>query len=273
MADAFIGSEAITAGKLTPYKLRSRFAAIYPDVYVPNDVEVTAKLRAQACWLWSRRRGALAGFSASALHGAKWIDARRPAEILYDNRHTPPGIRAYRDQAAEDEIEVLSGMRVTTPARTALDIACRHPLQTAVTAIDSLAQATDLKLADMDALAQRHPGRRGIKRARVSLRLVDPGAESPRETWLRLVLIGAGFPRPRTQIPVYDQLGLLIARLDLVAAEYEGDHHEDEAMHSVQRQLADVGLECDADEARRSCGRLAARSRSSFAALKARLPA
>lgn len=29
------------------------------------------------------------------------------------------------------------------------------------------------------------------------------------------------------------------------------DGDEDEAMHSVQQQLADAGLECDADEARR----------------------
>jgi hypothetical protein len=63
------------------------------------------------------------------------------------------------------------------------------------------------------------------------LGLVDAGAESPRETWLRLLLIRAGFPRPQTQIPVYDEYGLLVAVLDMgwedikVAADYEGDHH------------------------------------------------
>jgi hypothetical protein len=28
-----------------------------------------------------------------------------------------------------------------------------------------------------------------------------PGAQSPKETWLRLLLIQAGLPRPQTQIP------------------------------------------------------------------------
>ena len=56
-------------------------------------------------------------------------------------------------------------------------------------------------------------------------------APSRRETWLRLLLIRAGFPRPETQIPVYDEYGQLVAELDMgwrdikVAAEYDGDHH------------------------------------------------
>jgi hypothetical protein len=34
------------------------------------------------------------------------------------------------------------------------------------------------------------------------LDLDDPGAQSPKETWLRLLVIRAGYPRPTTQIPV-----------------------------------------------------------------------
>jgi hypothetical protein len=81
------------------------------------------------------------------------------------------------------------------------------------------------------AAAERHPGRRGIRRARATLSLVDPGAESPRESWLRLLLVSQGFPRPTTQIPVYDEFGLLVARFDMgweelkIAVDYDGDHH------------------------------------------------
>jgi YD repeat-containing protein len=231
MREAFIGSEAVATGRLTPYALRSRFTAIYPDVYLPNDTEITAITRGRAAWLWSRRRGVLAGFSAAALHGAKWVSAHRPAEILYVNRHAPSGIRTHSDRVAEDEVQIVGGLPVTTPARTALDLACRCPPGEAVAAIDALAHATDLKLADVELVAQRYPGRRGSRRARATLELVDAGAESPRESWLRLLLIRAGFPRPQTQIPVYDEFGQLIARLDMgwedirVAAEYDGDHH------------------------------------------------
>jgi hypothetical protein len=231
MGEPFIGSEAVASGIATKYALRSRFVPIHPDVYVAADTELTARVRAHAAWLWSRRRGVVAGRSASALHGAKWIDDRASAELLYDCRRPPNGIRTWSDRVAEDEIQQITGIPTTTPARTALDLACRYPVEKAVAAIDALARATDLKTIDVEVLADRYAGRRGIRRARVALSLVDPGAESPPETWLRLLLIRAGFPPPRTQIPVYDGYGALVAVLDMgwedikLAVEYEGDHH------------------------------------------------
>lgn len=233
MVQPFLGSEAVASGRFSPYALRSRFVAIYPDVYLPAGTEVTATMRARAAWLWSRRRAVIAGRSASALHGAKWVKAAKPAELIYDNRHCPAGVRTWADRLADDEVEVIDGIVVTTPVRTALDLACRYPIGEAVAAIDALARATHLKVADVELLAERYKGRRGIRRARRALALVDPGAESPRETWLRLLLIRAGFPPPQTQIPIHDDYGALVAVLDMgwqhikVAADYDGDHHRD----------------------------------------------
>jgi hypothetical protein len=132
---------------------------------------------------------------------------------------------------ADDEITVLRDVPVTTPARTALDLARRYPTERAVAAIDALANATRLKPTEIDELVQRYRGHRGVALARKTLALVDSGAESPRETWLRLLLIRAGFPSPTTQFVVRDEYGQPIARLDLawpdlkIAIEYEGDHH------------------------------------------------
>jgi hypothetical protein len=231
MGDPFIGSEAIASGTLTPYALRSRFVALYPDVYLSPDTKMTAIIRAKAAWLWSGRRGVVAGQSAAALHGAKWVDDRKPAELLWPNRRPPRGIRTWSDRVYDDEVELIDGVRVTTPARTALDIACRYSLGRAVAAIDALARKTRLKMADVELLADRHNGRRGIRKARAVLDLVDPGAESPQETWLRLVVIRHNFPRPKTQIPVYDEFGVLVGVFDLgwedmkIAMDYEGEHH------------------------------------------------
>lgn len=63
------------------------------------------------------------------------------------------------------------------------------------------------------------------------LDLVDEGAQSPKETWLRLLLVDAGFPRPQTQIPVlapdgYPRYFLDMGWTDLmVAVEYDGEQH------------------------------------------------
>jgi hypothetical protein len=231
MAEPFIGSAALAAGTLTRHALRTRYRAMHHDVYIAKDADVTAVLRAKACWLRSRGHGVLAGFSAAALHGARWIDAGLPATIIDTNRRRTPGITVWADEITDDETCVREGLRVTTPVRTALDLARRYPVDAAVVAIDALTRATRLKVPDIESAARQYPGRRGLKRALMALDLVDPGAESPPETRLRLLIVRAGFPRPQTQIPVYDQYGALIGIVDMgwrelrIAVEYEGDHH------------------------------------------------
>ena len=245
MDQPFLGSEALRAGLLTPHALRSRFVAVHKDVYVERGTELTALMRARAAFLRSRRRGVLAGLSASVLHGAKWIDPSHPAAIIDTNRRPTRGVRAWADSIEDDEICLVGGMPVTTPARTALDIASHYPVDSAVGFLDALSRATDLKLADVELLAQRYKGRRGNARARPALELVDAGAESPRETWLRLVLVRAGFPRPQTQLRIRDEYGQVIARADMgwenvkIAADYDGAHHRTPAQFDYDIRRAE----------------------------------
>jgi hypothetical protein len=231
MSEPFIGSEALVRGRLTKSQLRTRYTRLFPDVYVDPDIEMTAALRAAAGWLWARRRGVVAGFSAAALHGSKWVADITAVELIHDNRHRLPGIQTRGDRLEQDEIEMVAGIPVTSPARTALDLGCWYPRTEAVAAIDALGRATDLKMSDVDLLLERYPGRRGIRQARIALGLFDAGAQSPKETWLRLLLIQAGLPRPQTQIPVRGEFGETIAYLDMgwedvkVAVEYDGEQH------------------------------------------------
>jgi Protein of unknown function (DUF559) len=91
-------------------------------------------------------------------------------------------------------------------------------------------RATPFSLEDVLLLAKRNPGARGLRRLRMALPVVDGGAASPKETWLRLLLTDAGIPAPTTQIPVHENWRL-VAVLDMgwkkykVAVEYDGDHH------------------------------------------------
>jgi very-short-patch-repair endonuclease len=231
MIEPFIGNEAIAAGLMSKSQLAMRFRRLFPGVYVERDVDMTAELRAKAGWLWTGRRGVVAGFAAAALHGSKWADDARVVELIHDNRRGPPGIQPYGDRIDEDEIKLVAGMPVTSPARTALDLGCWYPTMTAVAGIDALARATKIDAADVESLARRCAGRRGIVRARRALDLFDPGAQSPKESWLRIVLIQAGLRRPQTQIPVHNEVGSTIAYLDMgwedvkVAVEYDGEQH------------------------------------------------
>jgi hypothetical protein len=223
--------EAIASGAMSKSQLATLFRRLFPDVYVERDVEVTAALRAKAGWLWSGRRGVVAGFAAAALHGSRWVDDAQVVELIHDNRRGPPGIQPRGDRIEADEIQLVAGMRVTSPVRTALDFGCWYPTMAAVAGIDALASATEIKAADVELLCRRYAGRRGIARARLAADLFDPGAQSPKESWLRVVLIQAGLPRPQTQIPVFDEVGGAFAYLDMgwdevkIAVEYDGDQH------------------------------------------------
>jgi hypothetical protein len=194
-----IGTEAIAGGYVTRRTLRSRFQPVYRNVYVPTGHELTAVSRGVAAWLWSGREAALAGLSAAALHGARWIDPALPAELYRQNGKPVDGIVIHRDELPDDELCTMRGIAATTPARTAFDLGRRKGLTRAVIRVDALAHATRLEVTDVGALIQSHPGVRGLVQLRQVLRLMDAGAESPQETRTRLLLVRSGLPKPETQ--------------------------------------------------------------------------
>lgn len=244
----FIGSEALASGALTPYELRRYYRAVMPNVYLGRRIEPSLRQRTQAAWLWSGRSAVVAGLSASLLHGARWVDDGAPVELIWRNARSPRQVVTRADFLAAGETRPIAGMSVTTPARTAFDIGRRGPLGDAVARVDSLLAATRFAVDDVVAMAGEHVGARGLGQLRRVLDLADAGAESPRETWLRLLLVGAGYPRPRTQIPVISPDGRRRYYLDMgweerrLAVEYDGDHHRSDPVQFSRdvRRLADV---------------------------------
>ena len=124
MAEPFIGSEAVATGEIVKSALRTKYTKLFRDVYVNRGTEVTAQVLARAGWLWSGRQGIIAGMSASALYGAKWIGTARPLEMIHSNRNRLAGLRIRSDRIEQDEFQLVDGIPVTTPARTVLDLAC-----------------------------------------------------------------------------------------------------------------------------------------------------
>jgi very-short-patch-repair endonuclease len=220
-----LGTEALASGKLTRRDLMRSYTRIHRNVYWPVGVELTARDRALAAWLWSRGEATLVGTSAAAMHGTKWLPADAPAELSYTRGPAPSGIVVYRGTLAGDEVCVRGSVDCTTPARTAYDIGRRVPGDTAIIRIDALLNATRCSVAEIERVADRYPGARHIRRLRDALDLVDGGAESPKETELRLLLVRDGLPRPVTQIRVGKR------RIDMgwpewkVGVEYDGEQH------------------------------------------------
>jgi hypothetical protein len=191
-----------------------------------------------AAWLWSGRRGIIGGRAAAALHGAKWVDDSTPIDILGPFNHPPPGIIVRRERIGAEDVIEMRGLRVTNPARTAFDLARHLPRALAVTHLDALSAAAGLSAADVAPLIDRHKGARGVRQCQTALALMDGGSQSPKESWLRLLLVDAGLPRPVTQLRITD--GCLVAYLDLgwdepmVALEYDGDQHRTDRSQYVR---------------------------------------
>lgn len=100
-------------------------------------------------------------------------------------------------------------------ARTAFDLGRHLPRRKAVARLDALASATGIIGANVLPLAERHKGARGVRRLKAALSIMDGSAQSPKETWLRLLLIDGGLPAPKTQIMVHNGDFYPLAYLDL----------------------------------------------------------
>ncbi len=175
------GWEAVEAGMLSVRELRRFYLPVYPGVHVPRGAELSAVQRSRAAWLWARRRGVIAGLSAAAMLGAKWIEPGLPAELIHTNRRQPGMLIVHSDDVAIDETQRVDGMTVTAAARIAFDIGRRLEIEIDVQRVDALLNATDVKVSDIESVAASHPGVRGLTRLRRTLELVDGGAESPYE--------------------------------------------------------------------------------------------
>ena len=120
-----IGSEAVARGDLTRHELQRWHSPVFPGVYAAQGKQLSLRDRTEAAWLWSRRGGIVAGVAASALHGAQWVDADVPIELIWPNTRPPQGIIAREQTFADDEVTRVAGIPVTTLARTACDLG-RH---------------------------------------------------------------------------------------------------------------------------------------------------
>jgi hypothetical protein len=231
MGEVIRASEAISEGKLTRGAVRWNFRPIFPDVHVPREQQLSIQNRIAGAWLWSKRRAVITGRAAAAIHGALWIDDLSPIELIHPNCHPPPGVITRRERIGQDEVVEREGMAVASPQRTAFDLGRFLPRGAAVANLDALGRATGVSAQELTPFTIRYKGARGVARFKASIELLDAGAQSPKETWLRLLLIDGGFPRPKTQIPVLDDDGFAFAFLDMgwdeikVAVEYDGEQH------------------------------------------------
>jgi very-short-patch-repair endonuclease len=238
----FRGPEAVAAGRLTRGALRGpRFRHLGADTYVSAAVPDDARLAVHAAWVRAGSGAVVVGWSACRWWGCDVLPwPPPPVELAAPDQRlrTAPGLWVCRSRIRDADVVVEDGVRVTTPLRTAYDLAVRSGLDTGIVAADGLGHLGKFSAADLLALGEALGPRRGCRKIAEVARLMDPKAESPQETRVRLRILRAGLPHPVTQYEVYSG-DREVARVDFawpeheVALEYDGWNHTDDDRRGI----------------------------------------
>ena len=155
------------------------------------------------------------------------------------------------------DIESTTGIPVTSPERTVIDLAPLLDDEHLLGALDNIlwrrrSTASRATRQSLRECLDRHRGRRGRFRLETLLPLATDRSDSIPESAFRLRFIRAGFPDPAPNQNVYDRNGRFIAMPDLqlleyrMAFDYEGDHHRTDA-RQWRKDLRRVPLLEDAE--------------------------
>jgi hypothetical protein len=213
--------------------LRRALRGVYADALVPWDVDLRARALAlvvpdggvvslrTAAWRWGGDVTAM----GSHLREPP-IDLMAPAGSSAPRR---PGVAGRSAGLEQPDICLHHGIPVTSPLRTAADLARLLRRPDALASLDALLRIPGLDGGIVLAELDRFAGHRGVVQARELAAIADRRSESPMESRTRLRALDAGFPPFEPQVEVFDGQGAFVARLDLgrraerKAVEYDGD--------------------------------------------------
>ena len=216
---------------------------VWPGVYADAGYDLTAEQRCWAAVLASgggppasapgrparRLRAVACGRTAARLWGMPLVDDDDPAtgaqERLVDEvavgthlrtvRHEDRVLRRHRLRLAPGELtRTASGLVVTTPLRTLVDLCGSLAADAAVCAVDHALHRGLVRpeqLAEVVATRHAGPGSTALAQA---LAAADGRAESPGESLTRLLLRPV-LPDLEPQVELFDAAGRVVARFDL----------------------------------------------------------
>jgi hypothetical protein len=179
---AFLGSEAIRRGLLTPDQLRgSSWRRLLRDAYADSNMPLDHDLLIDAASLLIPPGAVITGRSAAHFWGIKVAGPTDPVEVLTppDQRFGPiRGIQVHTGRIPAEETIRAADIPVTSPLRTMWEVARRHQPADAVAIIDALAARRRISGPELLGYAQTHRGEYGARKAEMAFELVEPLAES-----------------------------------------------------------------------------------------------
>ena len=223
-------------------------------VYVAAHVGDGVWLRARAAALVLPEHCVVADRCAAWLHGIDLLDLveldvvpRLEAVSVGGNQATHrSGLFGGKRDLRRSEITVVEGVAVTTPIRTACDVACLRGRYRALAALDAFRREFAISDADLVGILPRYVKRRGCVQLRELVALSTDRADSQMESWVRLMMHDEGLPPPAAQVwvelPDWGRVRVENAYEHLrIGVEYDGEEFhtsEDDREHDRLRREA-----------------------------------
>lgn len=200
--------------------------------------------------------GAVTGWAACRLRGANFFDGleadrrtRMPVPLAIGatgHIRKDSAVHISRERLDPDEVVVRYGVPCTREQRALFDEMRRlRDLREAVVAMDMMAAARLVSIAQMRAYASLRQGWKLTRALPRALDLASERSKSPNETRMRLIWqLDAGLPAPLVNQPVWDLAGNLLGIADIfdpaagVVGEFDGADHR-----GARRQSKDADRE------------------------------
>jgi len=240
-------SHAQLRGLLSEGVVRTELYGVYCRSDLPDTLDLRARSASlvlpphvvvcdrSAAWLWG----------ISCLEYAE-LDVLPALEVVScggEDRSRRSGVYGGKRDLLPDEVTEVDGVRVTTPLRTAIDLACLRGRRDALAVLDAFRRGFGLTCEDYERQLLRFERRRGCKQARELAPLAIVDAESQGESWTRMTIVDDGLAPPRAQVEVllpdhgWVRLDLAYEHLR-IAIEYDGAefHTSDEDRAADRRR-------------------------------------
>jgi len=238
--------DGVTRGVVAGPRFNRVVHGIHVPTHVAESLEPDSLERLQLnCAALARvvPEGAFSHRTAARLMDAPMLGTHNTMQITVAPPKNPPrhkGIKGYERELLPIDVQLWHGLRITTAARTFIDLAEDLPMRELVMVGDRFLRRGFTTTDELAAAIDRFSGRRGLRVARLALARVDGGSASGPESLTRLRFEDEGLPRPECNVDIHDALGTFIGCADLVLkkpkilVDYDGSHHL-----SVEQQRSD----------------------------------
>ncbi|MBC7630024.1 hypothetical protein [Aeromicrobium sp.] len=184
-------------------------------VYIDAAVRDTRAVRLESIRLVAPPQAVVADEWAAWVYG---VDAFSPSQrhrmiptLLVphgQSRSRIPGVRCRQPKLSSEDIHSLDRVLLTTPVRTTSDMLRKRWRPHALSSADTMAHAGLVTPGEVQDYLAGLKGYPGIRQARNLATWIEPLTQSPGESWSRLRMLDAGFPRPQAQWCVVDVDGV-----------------------------------------------------------------